>query len=204
MTNYPLPSNDSRVKESNVAAFVAYQANLQQWGMVNAGLRYEHVGFDYTDLLEIKNSIKRSQDEFFPNFSWSKRFGLIQTSLAYTMKTVRPNYSSLNDCIFYINSFTLQQGDSKLKNATMQEVSVNARYKWLNLYVAYERRNNTITQVPMAYDDAGVMLLKQTNLKDPVRNLTCFLSANPTWGVYSPSWTIGGQKYWNTMPTLSA
>ena len=199
MTNYPLPSNDSRVKESNVAAFVAYQANLQQWGMVNAGLRYEHVGFDYTDLLEIKNSIKRSQDEFFPNFSWSKRFGLIQTSLAYTMKTVRPNYSSLNDCIFYINSFTLQQGDSKLKNATMQEVSVNARYKWLNLYVAYERRNNTITQVPMAYDDAGVMLLKQTNLKDPVRNLTCFLSANPTWGVYSPSWTIGGQKYWNTM-----
>ena len=43
------------------------------------------------------------------------------------------------------------------------------------------------------------MLLKQANLPDPVRNLAIFLSANPTWGVYSPSWTIGGQKFWNTM-----
>ncbi len=43
------------------------------------------------------------------------------------------------------------------------------------------------------------MLMKQANLSDPVRNLAIFLSANPTWGVYSPSWTIGGQKFWNTM-----
>ena len=43
------------------------------------------------------------------------------------------------------------------------------------------------------------MLLKQANLPDPVRNLAIFLSANPTWGIYSPSWTIGGQKFWNTM-----
>ena len=199
ITNYPLPSNDSEVKENNVAAFVAYNADLQKWGTLSAGLRYEHVGFDYTDHLDGKNSMTRYQDEFFPNVTWSKQFGTIQAALAYTMKTVRPNYSSLNDCILYLNSFTLQQGDSKLKNATMQEVSINARYKWLNLFIAYERRDNTITQVPMAYNDEGIMLLKQANLKDPVRNLAVFLSANPTWGIYSPSWTLGGQKFWNTM-----
>ena len=199
ITNYPLPSTDSEVRENNAAAFVTYNADLQQWGTVSAGLRYEHVGFDYTDNLDSKNSMTRYQDEFFPNVTWSKQFGPVQTSLAYTMKTVRPNYSSLNDCILYLNSFTLQQGDSKLKNATMQEVSANARWKWLNLFVAYERRDNTISQVPMAYNDEGIMLLKQANLKDPVRNLAIFLSANPTWGIYSPSWTLGGQKFWNTM-----
>jgi hypothetical protein len=81
----------------------------------------------------------------------------------------------------------------------MQEVSINARWKWINLFAAYERRDNTITQVPMAYNNEGIMLMKQANLSDPVRNLAIFLSANPTWGVYSPSWTIGGQKFWNTM-----
>ena len=199
ITNYPLPSTDADVKENNVAAFVAYNANLDKFGIVSAGLRYEHVGFDYTDNLDAENNMTRYQNEFFPNITWSKQFGAIQTSLSYTMKTVRPKYSSLNDHIFYLNSYTLSQGDSKLKNATMQEVSINARWKWINLFAAYERRDNTITQVPMAYNNEGIMLMKQANLSDPVRNLAIFLSANPTWGVYSPSWTIGGQKFWNTM-----
>ena len=199
ITNYPLPSTDADVKENNVAAFVAYNANLEKYGTVSAGLRYEHVGFDYMDNLDAENNITRYQDEFFPNITWSKQFGAIQTSLSYTMKTVRPNYSVLSDHIYYLNSYTLSQGDSKLKNATMQEVSINARWKWINLFAAYERRDNTITQVPMAYNNEGIMLMKQANLSDPVRNLAIFLSANPTWGVYSPSWTIGGQKFWNTM-----
>ena len=199
ITNYPLPSTDTDVKENNVAAFVAYNANLDKYGTVSAGLRYEHVGFDYTDNLDAENNMTRYQDEFFPNITWSKQFGPIQTLLSYTMKTVRPNYSSLSDHIIYLNSYTLLQGDSKLKNATMQELSINARWKWINLFAAYERRDNTITQVPMAYNNEGIMLMKQANLSDPVRNLAIFLSANPTWGVYSPSWTIGGQKFWNTM-----
>ena len=199
ITNYPLPSTDADVKENNVAAFVVYNANMEKYGTVSAGLRYEHVGFDYMDNLDAENNMTRYQDEFFPNITWSKQFGAIQTSLSYTMKTVRPNYSVLSDHIYYLNSFTLSQGDSKLKNAIMQEVSINARWKWINLFAAYERRDNTITQVPMAYNNEGIMLMKQANLSDPVRNLAIFLSANPTWGVYSPSWTIGGQKFWNTM-----
>ena len=200
ITNYPLPSTDADVKENNVAAFVAYNANLDKCGTVSAGLRYEHVGFDYIDNLDAENNMTRYQDEFFPSVTWSKQFGTIQTSLSYTMKTVRPNYSALNDHIIYLNSYTLLQGDSKLKNATMQEVSINARWKWINLFAAYERRDNTITEnMPMAYNNEGIMLLKHANLPDPVRNLAIFLSANPTWGVYSPSWTIGGQKFWTTM-----
>jgi hypothetical protein len=81
----------------------------------------------------------------------------------------------------------------------MQEVSINARWKWINLFAAYERRDNTITQLPMPYNDEGIMLLKQSNLQNPVRNLAIFISGNPTWGIYSPSWTVGRQKFWNTM-----
>ena len=199
ITNYPLPASDSKVKENNIAAFVAYNFNLEKVGNFSAGLRYEHVGFDYTDHLDAANNMTRYQDEFFPSLSWAKQFGPVQTSLAYSFKTIRPYYNKLSDHITYINSYTLLQGDPTLKNATMQEVSLNARYKWLNLFAAYERRDNTLSQLPYAYGNEGIIMLKHINLNDPVRNLAVFLSANPTFGVWSPNWTVGGQKYWNTM-----
>lgn len=208
ITNYPLPASDSKVKENNIAAFVAYNFNLDKVGNFSAGLRYEHVGFDYTDHLDDTNNMTRYQDEFFPSLSWAKQFGPVQTSLAYSFKTIRPYYNKLSDHITYINSYTLLQGDPKLKNATMQEVSLNARYKWLNLFAAYERRDNTLSQLPFAYGNEGIIMLKHINLNDPMRNLAVFLSANPTFNSsifksfnfeYSPNWTVGGQKYWNTM-----
>ena len=199
ITNYPLPSSDSKVKESNVAAFAAYNVELQKVGSISAGVRYEHVGFDYTDYLDAGNNRKRYQDELFPNISWARSFGPVQTSLAYNFRTIRPNYQDLSDRITYINSYMLFQGDPTLKNATMQEVSLNARYKWVNLFAAYERRDNTLSQLPFAYNNEGVVIMKRVNLSDPVRNLAVFLSANPTFGVWSPNWTVGGQKFWNTM-----
>ena len=199
ITNYPLPASDSKVKENNIAAFAAYNFNLEKVGTFSAGLRYEHVGFDYTDNLNADNNMTRYQDEFFPSLSWARQFGPVQTSVAYSFKTIRPDYNSLSDRITYINSYTLLQGDPTLKNATMQEVSLNARYKWLNLFAAYERRDNTLSQLPYAYGDEGMVMIKRVNLKDPVRNLAIFLSANPTFGIWSPNWTVGGQKFWNTM-----
>lgn len=199
ITNYPLPASDSKVKENNIAAFVAYNFNLEKVGNFIAGLRYEHVGFDYTDHLDSANNMTRYQDEFFPSLSWARQFGPVQTSVAYSFKTIRPDYNSLSDRITYINSYTLLQGDPTLKNATMQEVSLNARYKWLNLFAAYERRDNTLTQLPCAYNNEGMIMIKRVNLENPVRNLAVFLSANPTFGIWSPNWTIGGQKFWNTM-----
>ena len=199
ITNYPLPASDSKVKENNIAAFVAYSFNLEKLGNFSAGLRYEHVGFDYTDHLDAANNMTRYQDEFFPSLSWAKQFGPVQTSLAYSFKTIRPYYNKLSDHITYINSYTLLQGDPTLKNATMQEVSLNARYKWVNLFAAYERRDNTSSQLPRAYGNEGMIMMKRVNLEDPVRNLAVFLSANPTFGIWSPNWTVGGQKFWNTM-----
>ena len=199
ITNYPLPASDSKVKENNIAAFAAYNFNLEKVGTFSAGLRYEHVGFDYTDNLNADNNMTRYQDEFFPSLSWARQFGPVQTSVAYSFKTIRHDYNSLSDRITYINSYTLLQGDPTLKNATMQEVSLNARYKWLNLFAAYERRDNTLSQLPYAYGDEGMMMIKRVNLKDPVRNLAVFLSANPTFGIWNPNWTVGGQKFWNTM-----
>ena len=198
ITNYPLPSSDSNVEEDNVSAFVAYSFSLPKFGSVNAGIRYEHVGFNYTDRLDAGNSIIHYQDEFFPNLAWSGQFGPVQAALSYSLRTSRPSYNDLSDRIRYINPFTLMQGDSRLKNERKQEVGMNARYRWLNLSVSYERRDNTMTSLFYDYNGEGMLLVKASNLSEPVRNLTVFMSVNPTWGVYSPNWSVGVQKPWNT------
>ena len=38
----------------------------------------------------------RYQNEFFPSLSWARQFGPVQTSLAYSFKTIRPNYNDLS------------------------------------------------------------------------------------------------------------
>lgn len=193
-----LPSTDSEVQENNIAAFVEYAAQIPHFGNVSAGVRYEHVGFDFEDKLHSDKNMSRYTDDFFPSLSWSQQFGSWQTALSYSFKTIRPQYYMLDDAIQYYNQYSLQQGDSKLKNATMQEVSANARWKFINLFVAYERRDNAMTQWTYNYDNDGIMLIKWINLDVPMRNLAAFLTASPTYGVYSPSWTIGFQQPWMT------
>jgi hypothetical protein len=199
ITNYPLPSSDSEVDENNISAFVSYGFALPKFGSINAGIRYEHVGFTYTDLLDAGNSMSRYQDEFFPNLAWSGQFGPVHASLSYSLRTNRAGYNDLSDRIQYINSFTLMQGDSRLKNEKMQEVGMNARCRWLNLSVSYERKDNTMTNMFYDYNGEGMLLVKASNLPDPMRSVTAFVSANPTWGVCSPSWSAGVRKQWNVM-----
>ena len=195
MTGYPLPSTDSDVKERNYAGFVNYAFSLDRFGNLSAGLRYEHVGFDYVDILNPDQSLMRYTDDLFPSISWSNQFGKFRTSLAYSAKVARPSYDRLNENINYTNSFSLEQGNSKLKNETIYEVSANVGYQWLNFFVAYERRDNTLTQGASLYNDEGVTLLRQINLDQPLRNVAAFLSASPTFGCYSPNWTVGIQRY---------
>ena len=195
MTGYPLPSTDSDVNEKNVAGFVNYAFKLDRFGNLSAGLRYEHVGFDYVDILNPEQSLTRYTDDLFPSISWSNQFGKFRTSLAYSSKVARPSYDRLNENINYMNSFSLEQGNSKLKNETIYEVSATVGYQWLNLFVAYERRDNTLTQGASLYNDEGVILMKHINLDQPLRNVAAFLSAAPTFGCYSPNWTLGIQRY---------
>lgn len=202
MTGYPLPSTDSDVNEKNVAGFVNYALNFEKFGNLNAGLRYERVGFDYMDILNQDQSLSRYTDDMFPSISWSNQFGQFRTSLAYSAKVARPSYDRLNESINYINSFSLEQGNSKLKNETIYEVSANVGYQWLNFFIAYERRDNTLTQGGFLYNDEGVIVVRQMNLDQPLRNIAAFLSAAPTFGCYSPNWTVGIQRYFYNQTLL--
>lgn len=197
VVDLPLPNTDSDVKEDNIAAFMQYGFQIPKVGNFSAGLRFEHVGFDYDDKLNAENMMSRYTDDLFPTLSWANQWGSWQTSLSYTVKTSRPSYWQLSETMQYLNPYSLQQGDPMLKNAIRHELDASVRWKWMNLFMSYEQREKTITQWSYIYNKEGVILLKQINLADPIRCLATFLSATPTWGCYSPNWTAGMQKFFN-------
>jgi len=190
-----IPTTDTEVQENNAAAFVEYSCQIPKVGSVNAGVRYEHVGFDYTNMYDSKKNLSRYTDDFFPTISWSNQWKNWQLAMSYGFKTKRPNYEDLSESINYLNSYSLQQGNPTLKNEKIQEVSANVRWKFINLFAAYERRDDAIATWSYLYNDEGIILLKRINYDIPLRNLAVFLSASPTWGCYSPNWTVGVQKF---------
>lgn len=202
ISNILLPASQSEVKERNIAAFAEYAVAIPKAGYFSAGLRYEHVGFDYEDMLHTAKTISRYDNDFFPSFSWANQWGAVQASLSYSYKTMRPDFQMLDESIFYINSYSLQQGNPTLKNEKNQQIGLNLHWKYLNLYTSYNRIDDGINNWSFLYDSGnpeddmqGVVLIKTINLENPISVKSAYLSANPTFGCYSPNWTMGFQQY---------
>ncbi len=186
-----ISSSKSEVRENNLAVFAEYGFQLEKLGAFTAGLRYEHVGLDYTSFSNPENSLSRNNDNVFPSASWSRQFGQVQTSLSYRFKVQRPNYWSLNEAMVYLNPYSYQQGDPKLKNQNSQNVDANIHWKVLNLSMSYGCVKNSFVEWSYVHNDEGVIVIRNINLDEPVNKFSAFLNASPTFGVYSPNWTAG-------------
>ncbi|MDE5987442.1 MAG: outer membrane beta-barrel family protein [Prevotella sp.] len=205
ITKTTIPSSNIKVDDNNIAAFVEYGFQIPKVGAANVGLRYEHVGFDYTDRLDAEHNMSRYTDNLFPSASFSTQLGPVQAALSYSMKTSRPGYWYLSSAVQYINRYCMQTGDPKLKNSIKQELAANFRYKWATLSLQYEHHKDAITQwsyvggmegTPGEGFDNGVILLKSVNLPDAYKQMTVVLSAMPTFGCYTPNWSVVMLKPW--------
>jgi len=204
MSTALLPTTNSDVKERNLAAFVEYGFQLEKIGQLSVGLRYEHVGFDYNDLLDSKKSMTRFTDDVFPTFSWANQFGSWQASLSYSVKTRRPSYWQLSETLNYLNPYSIEGGNPTLKNERDQKIDFSLRYKVATFFAGYSSDRDAITEWSYIYNDNedGIILMKSINLEDPVRHFEVGVNASPTFGCYNPNWTSGFMKY-NYKQTLA-
>ena len=191
ITGTAIPATNSKTNEQNIAAFIDYGFSLGKIGQGSIGLRYEHVGFDYRDRLNAESNLKRYTDDLFPSIAFSRMFGNVQTSLSYSKKTVRPRYWQLSSAITYANAFTIQSGDPTLENQKNHELNLNVRWKWVTFSSSWQRMEKQLTQWSFLYNDDGVIMIKHINLDKPINRYSAFVNASPTFGVWSPSLTMG-------------
>ena len=190
-----IPASSAKVSEDNIAAFVNYGFVLGQIGQVSAGLRYEHVNYAYDDLMG-QNSFTRKYDNFFPSVSFAGVFGKVQQMLSYSARTTRPNYSALSNAIRYNNRYTLQSGNAALQPQTTHSLASTTVWNFFTFVLNYDRTNDPIITWANIYDDEGAILLKPHNLDKPYRQLSAYVVATPTIGIWNLNFVGGIQQGW--------
>lgn len=181
----------TKVQEDNIALFADYQTLVPNVGILTAGLRYEHILFDFEPTGGEK--VHRNFGEFFPNVTLATRLGQVEAMLSYSLKTKRPTYRELRSGLEYVNPFTFQTGDPTLKNETRQVLDLKMRWRNWAFQAGYERHRNAIYDWTYPYDDQGTVVINMVNFKEPLNLFSAFLVYSPQVGCWTSSNVVGFQ-----------
>ncbi len=188
----------SRIREQNLAGFVQYNHSLP-FGQATAGVRYEHVDFDYYESGEYIPGQSRTYDNVFPNVSLSGQVGKVQFQLGYAAKTQRPSYSQLRSNVTYANRFTWQTGNPLLKPGITHDVTLSGVWRFFQAMISYKvMRDRILYWGEQVEGQSSVTLINYVN-HDRLPQLSAMLSASPTIGLWSPNFMLYLQKQWLTL-----
>ncbi len=197
-----LPSSRSKVRELTLAAFAEYSLATEKWGQWVAGIRYEHITMHYDDQHDTNRNQHRTQDNFFPFFTWDRGFGPWSMSLNYAVHTTRPTYWQMRDGMEYHSRYIYEAGNPQLRNTINQTLSLTGNYKWLILGAEYVHAARKILEWAEPYNNEGTIVLRTQNLARPVQSYSLYAVAHPTWGCWSPNYTAGITQQFLTLDLI--
>ena len=191
-----IANDQAMIKEGATSAFVEYAKAFQKV-QVQAGLRYEKVGFDYYDAGKYMAEQSKKYNHVFPSINFSFPLKNVQMQLGYASDIQRPSYHELRSSIIYVNRYMYDKGNPFLMPSITHNVTLGASYKWMNLYVGYSHIMDDITNQTVAYseDDPTIAMLTLRN-SPAYDKLVAALNFGPTIGVWTPQLGLAIQKQW--------
>lgn len=191
-----LADDDSRIKEGSVSAFVDYTRSFGPLS-VQAGIRYEHVGFDYYEEGQRVEAQSRTFDNVFPSLGMNMPIGKVQVMLGYSGGITRPFYDMLRNSTYYGNRYTYQTGNPFLKPTLTHNLQLAAAYQWINAEIGYSHVKDDMMQIgtPYSEDEPSISLITNINAKAYDR-MTASLTLAPTVGWWHPQFTAMIYKQW--------
>ena len=198
--NY-VPTSYSTLKESTLSPYAEY-TRMTLLGQLRAGVRYEHVVFDY-----YANNVKvdeqsRRFDNFYPSASFATMVAGMGVQLSYSVKTTRPTYSQLSNNVSYGNRFTMQTGNPLLNNSTRHIVSLAGGNEWLKFSLDYTNEHDAIIyyaeQNPA---DPKVVMINHRNIES-IKSFTPAIILSPSFGLWRPQFIGGMYKQWLEFETI--
>jgi len=195
-----VPSDFSLLEEQNISPFIEYSLS-SKLGSLSAGLRYEHVNFDYSEDGKHIDEQSRNFSNLFPSISWSSELGKMQMQFSYSAKTQRPSYEQLSNNIAYGNRFTLQSGNPLLKHEIIHDLSFMGIWKFINFSLSYNDRKNAIIYWAEQMDEnPSVTRISFKNLNS-LKSAMASISLSPKIGLWSPEFYMGVNKQWLNLET---
>lgn len=196
-----LADDDSEIKEGAASMFVDYTRSFGDVS-IQAGVRYEHVGFDYYEKGKHIDVQSRKFDNIFPSLNINFPIGKTQVQLSYAGDIARPSYDNLRNNTYYANRYTYQTGNPFLTPTMTQNILLSASYQWLNVSVGYSRVKDDMMQISENYSEENptISLLKVVNTESYDR-MTASLTVAPTVGLWKPQFTAEFYKQWFSIKT---
>ena len=191
-----IANDQAMIKEGATSAFVEYARTFNKVQM-QAGLRYEKVGFDYYDAGEYVAEQSKNYNHVFPSINFSFPLKNVQMQLGYASDIQRPTYQELRSNILYVNRYMYDAGNPFLMPSITHNVTLGASYKWMNLYVGYSHIMDDITNQTVAYSEEDPTIALLTLRNSPAYDkLVASLNFSPTIGIWTPQLGLAIQKQW--------
>ena len=191
-------TSNSKLEEKQISPFVEISMPYK-YGTLTAGLRYEHVDFDYYEDDERVDAQSRSFSNLFPSFSANARIGDAQFMLGYTAKTTRPTYRALSNNVIYLNRFSLQSGNSTLISETVHNLAFTGLWRGIQLQVSYNNRKDAIITKIMKFQE-DISMMKPQN-EESLKSLSAMLAYTHRIGCWTPKLSVGVYKQWFQLET---
>lgn len=197
-----VPSAYTTIREAETSAYAEYSYPLK-FGSLSAGIRYEHIGFDYYENDILKEDQSRTYDNFYPNASFAAVAGQFQFLLNYSAKTTRPHYSYLSNSLIYIDRYSMQQGNPMLRPEMNHDMSLATVWKFMQAGVSYQVVKNAILHRGTVQNgNNNAILIYYDNFDRNIPTMQAMISATPTIGIWYPRITLAVVKQWLTMNSL--
>ncbi len=190
-----LENTNSTIKEINIACFVELMQQLGKFH-IGAGLRFEHVNYDYLEQLRADNSLSRIYNNVFPTFNAATCLGKVQMSLSYSNRVERPGYSALNANVAYLNRMTYESGNPRLQPTKLHNLEY--RMVWKNYFaqVAYTYFDNPIVNTTRPYSNDGEITILTYENFDKRHFLQAFMGGQFKLGIWQPRINVGIFTQW--------
>jgi len=194
-----LDNASSNVREKNTAVFVEV---MQQLGKFNlgAGLRYEHVNYEYFEGNNSKFNLSKSYDNIFSSLNVSTILGKVQMSLSYSGRVERPSYSNLNANVSYVNRMTYESGNPRLQPTKIHSIEYITMWKKFFAQVSYAYFDNPIVSTTKPYNEDGRITILTSENFTKKHFLQAFIGGQFQAGAWQPRVNAGILKQWFSMP----
>lgn len=192
-------SSNTTIQEDNVNVFADFVYPFS-FGSVSAGVRYEHMAFNYYQDEAYQTDRSRKYDNAYPNISLEAHAGEFQLMLSYAVKTQRPTYHQLRNSATYMNKYSIDVGNPYLLPETMHDLTFMSAWKYIQFGSSFLHTRNAIIQPGFPVDGNDRLIMTRTiNLEQGIPTLVAFVSANPTISFWSPRFGASFEKQWLTM-----
>ncbi|WP_285058078.1 TonB-dependent receptor [Pedobacter ginsengisoli] len=156
-------SNRFSYKEGVNAAYVNLHKDFNSTAL-QVGLRTELTHSEGKSIT-LQDEVVRNYIDFFPSLSVNQTLSKDHIiAFSYSRRIDRPDYQSLNPFIYYVDLYTLSQGNPALRPQYANSFEINYGRKKLNISFGYIRTKDVITTTLLTDTIKKTMLLYEQNL----------------------------------------